>query len=237
MIPAVERTEPTGGRSARKSLYQRVSGSNLERLAALNDGVFAIVLTLLVLDLRVPAESLVHPQRPLWQPGGLPAEGWLWHALGEVAPSLLAYLLSFLTLGMFYVGAQTLFDHLDRSDRHFTWLNLTFLLGVSLLPFSTALLARFITFRVAVAVYWLNLLLLGLLLLAGLRYARGAGLLDADRVAVFERAFRRRIVIPQMLYVVAFALSALNTYLSITLFVLLQLNSAIAPNIRPLNRF
>ena len=228
--------EPAAQRRPKKSLYQRVSGSNLDRLAALNDGVFAIVLTLLVLDLHVPAETLIHPQQPLWQAGGLPAEGELWHALGEVGPSLLAYLLSFLTLGMFYVGAQTMFDHLDRTDRHFTWLNLTFLLGVSLLPFSTALLARFITFRVAMAIYWVNLLLLGLLLLAGLRYARGAKLLDPERSDAFAAAFRRRIVVPQVLYAVAFALSVVNTYLSIALFVLLQLLSAVAPNIRPLNR-
>jgi uncharacterized membrane protein len=222
---------------SRRSLYQRVAGSNLDRLAALDDGVFAIVLTLLVLDLRVPAEDLTHPERPLWHSGAMSAESELWHALGEVAPSLLAYLLSFLTLGMFYVGAQTLFNHLDRCDRHFTWLNLTFLLGVSLLPFSTALLARFMTFRVAVAAYWVNLLMLGLLLLAGMRHARSAGLLDAERTAVFQRAFERRIIIPQCLYALAFALSVINTYVSIVLFVLLQLNSAIAPNIRPLNRF
>ncbi|MEV4111644.1 TMEM175 family protein [Nonomuraea sp. NPDC049695] len=222
---------------SRRSLYRRVAGSNLGRLAALDDGVFAIVLTLLVLDLRVPVEELAHHEQPLWQPGAFAAESELWHALGEVGPSLLAYLMSFLTLGMFYVGAQGLLDQLDRCDRHFTWLNLTFLLGVSLLPFSTALLAKFMTFRLAIAVYWINLLLLGLLLLACLRYARKARLFDAERTDAFQRAFERRIIIPQCLYVVAFAVSAINTYVSIALFVLLQLNSAIAPNIRPLNRF
>lgn len=229
--------ERSGTDRSHRSLYQRVAGGNLDRLAALDDGVFAIVLTLLVLDLRVPAETLAHPERPLWRPGAVSAEGELWRALGHVAPSLLAYLMSFLTLGMFYVGAQTLFNHLRRCDRHFTWLNLTFLLGVSLLPFSTALLARFMTFRIAIAVYWLNLLLLGLLLLAGLRYARTAGLLDTEHAPSFQRAFARRIIIPQCLYAVAFALCVINTYVSIALFVLLQLNSAIAPNIRPLNRF
>ncbi|MBV8932030.1 MAG: hypothetical protein JO285_05700, partial [Kutzneria sp.] len=69
------------------------------------------------------------------------------------------------------------------------------------------------------------------------RYARAAGLLDTERAPAFQPAFERRIVIPQLLYVVAFALSVINTYASIALFVLLQLNSAVAPNIRPLNRF
>jgi uncharacterized membrane protein len=237
MITRMDSGQRFGETRSRKSLYQRVAGSNLDRLAALDDGVFAIVLTLLVLDLRVPVEGLAHREQPLWQPGSVSGERELWHALGQVAPSLLAYLLSFLTLGMFYVGAQTLFNHLHRCDRHFTWLNLTFLLGVSLLPFSTALLAKFMTFRIALAVYWVNLLLLGLLLLASVRYARAAGLLDSERTAVFQRAFERRIIIPQCLYALAFALSVINTYVSIALFVLLQLNSAIAPNIRPLNKF
>ncbi|MCO6007559.1 TMEM175 family protein [Actinoallomurus purpureus] len=219
------------------SLYHRVAGASLERLSALNDGVFAIVLTLLVLDLHVPAARVIHRQRPLWSGDALSSEGELWHLLGEVAPNLLTYLMSFLTLGMFYVGAQTLFNHLRGSDRNFTWLHLTFLLGVSLLPFTTALLAKFMTFRIAVAVYWVNLLALGLLLLAGVRYARAAGLLDTERTPGFQRAFERRIVIPQVLYATAFALCVVNTYLSIALVVLLQLNSAIAPNIRPLNRF
>lgn len=209
----------------------------MERLSALGDGVFAIVLTLLVLDLHVPAEKVVHPQRPLWSGNAMSSEGELWHLLGDVGPNLLTYLMSFLTLGMFYVGSQTLFNHLRGSDRNFAWLYLTFLLGVSLLPFTTALLARFMTFRIAVTIYWVNLLALGLLLLAELRYARSAGLLDTERTPGFLRAFQRRIVIPQALYTAAFALCVVNTYVSIGLVVLLQLNSAIAPNVRPLNRF
>jgi uncharacterized membrane protein len=167
--------------------------------------------------------------------GSLEAE--LWHLLRDVAPNLLAYLMSFLTLGMFYVGSQTLFNQLRGTDRNFTWVQLTFLLGVSLLPFSTALLATFITYRIAFAIYWVNLLSLGLLLLAGVRYARRTGLLDTEHTPEFQRAFERRIIIPQVLYAAAFAMCVVNTYVSIALIVFLQLNSAIAPNIRPLNRF
>jgi uncharacterized membrane protein len=225
------------GDETRRTSYHRIAAGSLDRLAALSDGVFAIVLTLLVLDLRVPADTLAHRVEPLWSAGALTSEGALWRALGAVAPNLMAYLMSFLTLGMFYVGAQTLLNHLRRSDRNFTWLHLTFLLGVSLLPFSTALLAKFITFRIAIAIYWVNLLVLGLLLLAGVRYANAAGLLDVDREPRFQPTFERRILVPQVLYALAFALSVINTYLSLTVFVLAQLNSAIAPNIRPLNRF
>ena len=67
---------------------------------------------------------------------------------------------------------------LARSNRNYSWLQLAFLFSVTLVPFSTALLARFPTFRVALVEYWLNIVLLGLTLLVGLQYALRAGLLD-----------------------------------------------------------
>src|SRR5438045_3074647 len=112
---------------------------------------------------------------------------------------MLTYLMSFLTMGMFYVGCQTLFNHLSGCNRHFTWIQLTFLLGVSLMPFSTALLAAYITFRLALAIYWLNLLALGILLVASIRYARRSGLLDTSETPDMQQAFERRIIIPQIL--------------------------------------
>jgi uncharacterized membrane protein len=155
----------------------------------------------------------------------------------QPAPQLLTYCMSFLSLGMFWVGQQTQLNRLARSDRHFTWLHLAFLFGVSLMPFSTALLGAFITFRLALVVYWLNLLLLGVVLLAGIRYAARAGLLKEDTTAEMRAAIERRIVVIQALYALCVALCVVNAYVSIVLIVLLQLNSAIAPRIRPLDRF
>ena len=53
--------------------------------------------------------------------------------------------MSFVTLGIFWVGQQTQFNHLNRSERQLTWMHLAFLFGVTLLPFSTRLLAEFLT--------------------------------------------------------------------------------------------
>src|SRR5579871_5074095 len=121
------------------SLYNRVAGQNVERLAALSDGVFAIAMTLLVLDLRVPASQAVH-------------NGDLGSALAILEPNLTAYFMSFLTLGIFWVGQQTQLNHFARSDRDLTWIHLGFLLAVSLMPFSTALLASFIELRLALVI-------------------------------------------------------------------------------------
>jgi uncharacterized membrane protein len=205
--------------------YHRIAGSSLERLAALSDGIFAVVMTLLVLDLHVPVREGLHP------------EAALWHELARLAPQTLTYVLSFLTLGIFWVGQQTQLNQLARSNRDLTWIHLGFLLGVSLMPFSTGLLAEFITFRLALVVYWLNLLLLGELLFVSRRYAVRAGLLRDDVTAEMLAAGERRIVVYQALYAVCVLVGLVSTYAGIALLVLLQLNSAIAPRIRPLDRF
>ncbi|AEV86457.1 transmembrane protein [Actinoplanes sp. SE50] len=226
-----------GDATNRRSLYHRISGGSVERLAALSDGIFAVTMTLLVLDLHVPVAAEVSRQRPLWSAGAVAPERALWGALVHVGPSALAFALSFLTLGMFWLGQQTQLNYCARGDRQLSWLHLTFLLGVSFMPFSTALLAEYMTVRLALAVYWLNLLVLGLLLLACLRYAEGAGLLREDRDPGFRAGLRRRIVVAQAVYLVGVLLALVNTYAGITLIVLMQLISAVGPKIRPFDRF
>jgi uncharacterized membrane protein len=217
--------------------YHRLSGLSLARLAALSDGIFAVAMTLLVLDVRVPVLDAVHPRQPVWAGGALASEHPLWHALAALAPRLLAYFMSFLTLGIFWSAQQTQLNLFARSDHRLSWINLGFLMSVTLMPFSTALLSEFITYRLALIVYWLNLLLLGAVMFAAFRYAERAGLLTDEAPAGVGRAVRRRIVSYQIGYAVAAALCAVDPYLSIGLIVALQLNSAIAPRIRFLNRF
>jgi uncharacterized membrane protein len=220
--------------------YHHIAGHSIERLGALSDGIFAVAMTLLVLDVHVPAGEALHSLarvQALWAAGSLVPDQALWSALGGLAPNVLAYLLSFLTLGMFWVGHQTQLSHFKRSNRYLTWIHLAFLFGVSLMPFSTGLLAAFITFRVALVLYWLNLLFLGFTLIASWRYAERAGLVNEETTDDLRHALQRRIVIAQTLYAIAVAFCVLNTYVSITILVLLQLNSAIAPRIFPLDRF
>lgn len=204
--------------------YNQFAGQNLGRLAALSDGIFAVAMTLLVLNLHVLASEAISQD----------------HALGKalivLIPNLISYLLSFLTLGIFWVGQQTQFNQFTRSDRHLTWIHLGFLLAVSLMPFSTALLAAFITSRTALVVYWFNIFLLGALLFASWRYAEHKSLLQDGMTVEQRSATRRRILIAQSLYALGAVLCVINTYVSITVIVLVQLNYAIAPRIRFLDR-
>jgi uncharacterized membrane protein len=201
-----------------RSLYNRIAGQNLERLAALSDGLFAVAMTLLVLDLRAPAAEAIHSEQDLLT------------ALLALTPRLVPYLMSFLTLGIFWLGQQTQLDRLARSDRDLAWLHIAFLCAVSLVPFSTALLAEFITYRVALVVYWSNILLLGLLLLWTWRHATRAKLVKDDTTPEIVAAICRRITIAQTLYALGAALCIVSTYFSIAFIVLVQINYAIAPN-------
>jgi uncharacterized membrane protein len=165
--------------------YNVIAGQSVERLAALSDGLFAVAMTLLVLDLKVPASRAILTDQALLA------------ALGDLAPRLVVYLMSFLTLGIFWVGQQTQINQLARSDRHLTWIHLAFLFAISLMPFSTALMAEFIELRTALLLYWLNVFALGGLLFAAWRYATRNKLVQADVTAVVDRSVVRRIVVAQ----------------------------------------
>jgi uncharacterized membrane protein len=199
--------------------YNRIAGGSLERLAALSDGVFAVAMTLLVLDLHVPAAEAIHD------------EAGLSHALLALAPRLLVYLMSVMTLGIFWVGQQTQLNHLGRGDRDLAWLHIAFLCAVSVVPFTTALIAEFVTYRVALVVYWGNILLLGAALYACWRHARSAGLTRAEITVELSCAMERRILYAQALYAFGALLCVANTYWSLGFILLLQLNYAVAPRL------
>jgi uncharacterized membrane protein len=200
-----------------ESPYNRIAGQSVERLAALSDGIFAVAMTLLVLDLRVPAREAVQDGHSLAK------------ALLGLAPQLTAYLMSFITLGIFWIGQQTQLNHLVRSARSLSWIHIAFLFAVSLMPFSTRLLSEFIADRTALLVYWLNILLLGVTLYLSWICALGMKVVNGDLPPSASTAIKNRILIGQSLYALGAALCVVNTYWSIGFIVLVQLNYAIAP--------
>ena len=129
------------------------------RLEAFSDGVFAIAVTLLILDIAVPAGSADDPLR----------------AVGDQWPSYLAYFVSFATIGAVWLAHSAITEYLDRADATLIRLNLLLLLIVSFLPFPTRLLAEYHgksgAERVAVTIYGLNLLMASVLVSVLWRYA------------------------------------------------------------------
>ena len=204
--------------------YNQIAARGLERIAALSDGLFAIAMTLIVLEIRIP------------DPGPISSEQELWAAIVGLAPRFVTYLLSFLTLGIFWGAQQTQLNQLARADRPLTWISLAFLATVAIMPFSTSLLAEFITYRLALAFYWLNIFLLGVVWYAMWIYATRAGLLKEGASPEVSRAIRRRFIAAQALYAAGALLGLVSTYLGIAFIVLVQLNFAVAPRIRWLSR-
>jgi uncharacterized membrane protein len=199
------------------SLYNRVAGQSVERLAALSDGIFAVAMTLLVLDLHVPVAEVVHSERDLWK------------ALVALSPRLLIFLMSVMTLGIFWVGQQTQLNYFARSDRNLAWIHIAFLCAVCLVPFTTSLLAEFIHYRIALIAYWFNILLLGAVLYWSWSYATRRKLVADDLPGEVHPAVISRIVVAQALYAGGAALCFINTYWAIAAIVLIQINYAIAP--------
>ena len=143
---------------AQPSTARRSRKLQTGRLEALSDGVFAIAVTLLVLDIKVPAHS-----------------GNLLDAIARSWPSYLAYVVSFSTIGAVWLGHNAITEYLDRADSGFVRLNLLVLLLVSFLPLPTRLLADYIDQakpeRVGATMYGLSLLLASTLLLVLWKYA------------------------------------------------------------------
>ena len=101
------------------------------RVEAFSDGVMAIAITLLVLDLRVPSPADA-------------ADGRLLQALLDRWPSYVAYLAAFLTIGIIWLNHHAFIAKIARFDARLHWLNLALLLGVATLPFPTSLLADYV---------------------------------------------------------------------------------------------
>jgi uncharacterized membrane protein len=168
--------------------YNQFSGRSLGRVQALADGVFAVAMTLLVLDVRLP---------------DLPADDShaLWSQLDDLGPNLAAYVLSFTMLGTFWLALHTVLELCDRSDRMLAWAVLGFLFFVTTLPFTASVLADHAHVPLAVVLYWLNLAALGVTLAWLVTHARAA--LVAPQHGPAIRLVRRRLVLAQTLYAVA----------------------------------
>jgi uncharacterized membrane protein len=127
-----------------------------ERIATLADGVFAIVLTLLVIDLKAPEGA---------------SSAQLMHLLGELGPKFFAYVLTFGIAGIFWFGHHMEFHYIKRSDRTHIWLNLLFMMAIGFLPFSASLLGNNLTQPFANAFYGCHLAILGFIRYWHWRYA------------------------------------------------------------------
>ena len=162
--------------------FESGKGLSKHRIEALSDGIFAFAMTLLVLDIKMPKLPETAVQA------------------GRLAPSLLvlwpkffSYFLSFVILGVFWVGHHGYMHFLKRTDRWLLWINLLFLLLIVCVPFSTDLLGDYPMQKVAVMIYGSNIAALGFTLYLQWWYATTQHRLvgrDLEREAIRKGALR-----------------------------------------------
>jgi uncharacterized membrane protein len=138
---------------------------DLERLKALTDGVMAVSITLLVLDIRLPSS-----------PHGL-SDAALTEQFIAIWPKYLGYVTSFFVVGVSWMSHQRKFSHIVRVDTTLVWLNIVYLMGVCLVPFITAVISENAS-RVATTVYAAAMLVNSFLLWVMWRHADRRGLVD-----------------------------------------------------------
>lgn len=178
-----------------------------KRIEALHDGVFAIVMTLLVLEMKIPE---VHGHEALHQ------------AIFGLLPIVITYVVTFINLGIYWVGMQILFHFIERSDRAFSWLNILFLMLVSLLPFSSALLGTYSDDQWSFIIYGINLIGIGLSMYASWHYASMHHRLTVHSITPkFIREVKVRIVIAPIFALLAIGLSFVAMKLSLICYLIL----------------
>ncbi|MBV9272177.1 MAG: DUF1211 domain-containing protein [Candidatus Eremiobacteraeota bacterium] len=178
---------------------------NRQRFEAFSDGVFAIVATLLVLDIRVPV------LRTMDSPS-------LWRALFELWPTYLAYVTSFLVVGIYWLNHHSVSHHVRTFDRRLAWQNLLFLMALAFIPFPTAVMAQYGEVPAAVLFYGFVLLLCALFGNAMWLYIIRSGYLDDGITRQDIRRATRTYAAGAVIYVIAIALAFIAPRVSIVLY-------------------
>jgi uncharacterized membrane protein len=153
-------------------------GMSLGRIMSFSDGVFAVAITLLVLSIRVPDIPVIV------------ADHRLPHEIIKLIPIFEAYVISFLVIGLFWIGHHGIFRQFKRHDRGLLWLNLIFLMFVVFIPFPTSLIARYSDSRVAMIFYAVSIAIAGILLVLLFWYGAHDKRLTVEEV---DRSFYRRV--------------------------------------------
>ena len=184
-------------------------------MEAFSDGVFAIAITLLILEIGVPSGS----------------GNDLLRALADQWPSYLAYLVSFSTIGAVWFAHSVITENLDHANSMLVRLNLLLLLVVSFIPFPTGLIAEYITEadaeRVAATVFGVNLFLAVILVSVVWRYAVREQLVRPDLADEDVRTLTKRLTPTLGIYVAMIVAGlfvpvvAVFGYLALALFILL----------------
>jgi len=207
---------PEMGSSGLKTDPGAAQGLSASRIEALSDGVFAIAMTLLIFQLKVPelpqgasAAALMRDVLALW-------------------PQAACFALSFVTAGALWVAHRGQFHYIQRTDRPLLWINIFFLLFVSTIPFVTALVGRYPTYAFAVVLYGANMVLTVLALWCHWHYAtRGHRLTSQHLSAAVVRLQSRRILAGPLIYIAAMIFAFWQPWISMACYAIVPIAYAL----------
>ena len=190
------------------------------RLEAFSDGIFAVAITLLVLDLRAPDPASLPP-------GGLSV------ALLNQWPAYVAYVISFVTILIMWVNHHSLFKRIVLCDHWLLLLNGLLLMSITFVAFPTSLVSHFIQEpdgKVAAAVYSFTFVVNAVMWNAVWRYASyNNRLLDKNTPPGVVKAVNRSTLVGSPFYLIAFVMAFVNVYASVGICALLAAFYAISP--------
>lgn len=182
------------------------------RLEAFSDGVFAIVITLLILDIRLPV--LHHPNNVT-----------VLHALIAIMPKIFVYCISFLNIAVYWINHHQLFSVLKKTDRGFLWLNCLLLLVLAFIPFPTSVIGEYPKTQTAI-IFFGSVMILAAIIFGTMRlYSWSFGcLIDCELTNnACAKADMIKSYLGGVLYLIAILIGFLSTTVAIILFFLIPL--------------
>jgi uncharacterized membrane protein len=194
------------------------TGLSKKRIEALTDGIFAVVMTLLVLDISVPQISSSH-----FAISNVVAEAELLKRLFDLWPKILSFGISFIILAIYWMAHHRQFNYIKHLDRTLIWINIIFLMAACLLPFSTSLLGQYREQEISILVYGGNSIIIGLLLYIQWWYAtrNHHKLVDENLDPIIKGTSSRRLLFGIIVYLIAIGISFVYIHLSVFLFALI----------------
>jgi uncharacterized membrane protein len=203
----------------------QIPSATTQRLEAFSDGVIAIAITLLVLNIKVPNAR----------------SGQLLDSLANQWPSYVAFVLSFVVIGIMWVSHHSMFERIAQVDRGLLFVNLTLLLGIAFLPFPTSLLANYVQdggsdAHIAAAVYSATMALIGVAFVELWRHLiRHPNLLvKGIEPSLLRRSLKRSLVSP-IVYGLSIGLAFISAAACFVVYALVAIYFAWGPSSRILH--
>ena len=200
------------------------TGLSKNRVETLTDGVFAVAMTLLVLDISVPQISSNSTV-------GIVTGTQLLMRLFDLWPKIFSYGISFVILAIYWMAHHRQFHYLKHVDRALIWINIMFLMTISLIPFSTSLLGEYREQQISIIVYGGNSIIIASLLYIQWWYATShhSRLVDEDLDPYIKSTSSRRLLFGIIIYLIAIGISFVYIQLSLFLFTMILI-PAFLPN-------